>query len=181
MSRVYVVKILTIMILGCFFLTSCKKDPIEVNGLVPIYFDALDFSEIRTDSSRAVSQQGKILKVGDFLFINERKKGIHVVDNSVPGNPHYILFWNIPGNLNFTINENYLYADNGPHMLVIDISDFYNIQFDSYVEDAFFENLLEQFPEEANSGVFFECAVPEKGLVKEWIDHILINPNCRKI
>ena len=160
---------------------GCKKAPFEVMGLEAIYFDALDFSKIRTESVQAIEEQGKILKKGEYLFINEKKKGIHVVDNQVPSNPFYIHFWNIPGNLNFTINGNFLYADNGPHMVVIDISDYNNIKYDSHIVDAFFENIIEQYPEDEEWGTYFKCTIPEKGLVKEWIPSLLVNPNCKKI
>ena len=169
-----------LIFLLCLSFSACKEEPFEVFGLKPMYFDALDFTQIRSETTRNIVDQGNIVKQGDYLFINERKQGIHVVDNSDPSLPEYILFWNIPGNRNFTINENYLYADNGPHLLVINISDFENIRFDRYVADAFFENLLEQYPEDESAGIYFECAKPELGLVKEWVPSTLINPSCVK-
>lgn len=160
---------------------SCKKEPIEVMGLEAVYFDALDFSEIRTQPAQDIDEQGKILKKGDYLFINEKKKGIHVVDNQDPTNPFYVFFWNIPGNLNFTINGDFLYADNGPHMVIINISDYADIKYDSHIVDAFYENIIEQYPDDEEFGFYFKCTDPEKGLVKEWVPVLLTNPNCRKI
>jgi hypothetical protein len=160
---------------------SCEKPPFTADTLIPEYFDSLDFSGIETIEPQPVINQGAIVKVGNFLFINDRKRGIHVVDNSQPGSLFYLLFWKIPGNETFTINENYLYADNGPHMLVINISDFNDIKYESYIENVFLENMIDQFPEDAVSGQFFACPDPDKGLVKTWRNEITENPICQKI
>lgn len=172
-------RILSILLF--FSLLSCKKPPFSADTLIPEYFEALDFSEIVSLEPQPIINQGMIVKVGDFLFINDKKRGIHVVDNSQPGDPFYFLFWKIPGNQVFTINSNYLYADNGPHMLVINISDFENIQYESYIENVFYENMIDQFPEDAVSGQFFKCPDPEKGLVKTWRNEIMENPICQKL
>ena len=162
-------------------LIACQKNGITVDALIPDYFDAMDFSGIATLEPQEVVNLGDIVKVGDFLFVNDRKLGIHVIDNSIPGDPNYIYFWKIPGNQRFTIRDNYLYADNGPHMLVINISDFENIKYESYIENVFYENMREQFPAEAQSGEYFLCPDPDKGLVKSWRIETVENPPCQKI
>ena len=59
-------------------------------------------SEIRTDikaeSPRDLKAPGKIYALGNYLFINEKQEGIHVIDNTDPANPQKITFWSIPGN-----------------------------------------------------------------------------------
>jgi hypothetical protein len=172
-------RLITFLLL--FFVLGCEKPPFRIEALVPDYFDALDFSGIESLEAQPVINQGAIVKVGDYLFINDKKRGIHVVDNSQPGSPYYLLFWKIPGNQTFTINGNYLYADNGPHMLIINISNFENIQYESYIENVFFENMIDQFPEEAPGGQYFNCPEPDKGLVKSWTQEIVENPICQKI
>ncbi len=172
--RIYYFVILALVI-------GCQKNSITVDAMVPEYFDSFDFSGIATLEPQEVVSQGAVVKVGDFLFVNDKKLGIHVIDNSVPGNPNYIYFWRIPGNQTFTIKDNYLYADNGPHMLVINISDFENIRYESYIENVFYENMREQFPEEARSGEYFVCPDPDKGLVRSWSMEVIENPTCQKI
>lgn len=162
-------------------IVSCERLPFITDALVPEYFDALDFSEIRSTESQPIISQGTIVQRENYLFINDRKRGIHVVDNSQPGSPTYMFFWNIPGNQTFTIQDDYLYADNGPHMLVINISDFANIQYERYIENVFYENMREQFPEDAFAGQYFVCPDPAKGLAKSWSIETVENPQCQKI
>lgn len=164
----------------CLLISSCDRN-LGVITLVPEYLDPLDFSEIKTLDPQPVVNQGSVLLLGDFLFVNEKRKGIHVIDNTVPGNPNYLYFWNIPGNSTFTIEGDNLFADNGPHMLVINVSNFGNIKFERYIEGIFYENMLEQFPELAPSGQYFVCPVPEKGLVVSWREEYIDNPNCERI
>lgn len=162
------------------FFFSCERN-IGVSTLVPEYFDPLDFNEIRTIDPQPVVDQGTIFTFENFLFVNDKKLGIHVIDNSLPGNPNYLYFWNIPGNSTFTLEGDYLFADNGPHMLVINVSNFGNIKFERYIEGIFYENMEEQFPQLAASGQPFVCPDPEKGLVKLWKNELVENPNCERI
>ena len=160
---------------------SCEDPPFTTEALIPEYFDALDFSEIRTTEPQPIISQGTIAQRENYLFVNDRKRGIHVVDNSQPGSPFYMFFWSIPGNQTFTLTGDYLYADNGPHMLIINIADFANIKYERYLENVFYENMREQFPGDAFEGQYFSCPDPDKGLVKTWRSEIVENPNCQKI
>lgn len=94
-----------------------------------IRFDPIykPLSEIRTDISveaaRSLKAPGKIYSFGNYLFINEKQEGIHVIDNSDPAHPQTLAFWKIPGNVDMAIRGNYLYVDQYIDLLTIDISD----------------------------------------------------------
>ena len=112
------------------------------------------------------------------MFINEVNRGIHVVDIEVPSNPVTVLFWNIPGNSTFTIEDNTLYADNSRHLIVIDISDFTNIKYVQHVADFYLENdpVIRRPPEDYNGP--FECVNPREGILIDWVMEELTNPLC---
>lgn len=167
-----------ILFISLVFLSSCDKDPILiVDGLRPIYFSADDFSGIESQPPRTSTHQGAVSLYKDYILVNENLQGVHVFDNSNPANPVKIAFWSIPGNLNFTISDDILYADNGVHLLVIDVSDIYNIKFETHIPDQFGHiQAAELFPIDHHG--WFECAKPGRGIVIGWEAARLNDPRC---
>jgi hypothetical protein len=74
-----------------------------------------------------VQVSGKIYAYNDYIFINDKSKGVHVVDNSNPAFPKKIAFIKIPGNVDISVKGNYLFADSLTDLVVLDISDMTNI------------------------------------------------------
>ncbi len=163
------------------FLTifSCeKKEDVIVEGMSPVYVSPTDFSVIRTESPRNFDKLGDIVNVGDYIFIVEKNKGIHVIDNTDPETPYKLYFWNIPGCTQFTIEKDILYADNSFHLLVIDISNYSKIKVVNYVKDIYEdENLFEVRPPDNYKG-FFICVSKKKGILTGWELKLLKNPQC---
>lgn len=133
--------ILLLFILA-FCLQSCVKDKCErertYTKYTPVY---ASMEEIRTpiqmDASRALTDPGKIYVYNDYIFINEKREGVHIFDNTNPDSPEKIGFLSIPGNVDIAIRNNTLLADNYIDLLSIDISDINNPTLIKRTEDAF--------------------------------------------
>ena len=168
-----------LLLLVPFLIFSCEEEDFVVDGLRPVYHDYDDFSSIQSLGPQPIVELGKLITRGDYVFVNDVLRGIHVVDNTNPTLPEYIHFWQIIGNKEFTITGNTLYADNGKHLLVIDISDFSNIQFVDYLPDFYnVEDHVEYYrPEEGYVG-YFQCVDIQQGIVIEWEEKTLTNPTC---
>jgi hypothetical protein len=82
---------------------------------------------------------GKIYLRGAYVFVNEKFEGIHVIDNTNPAQPRPVSFLRIPGNVDLAVRGNLLYADNGPDLVTLDISDPAHAQPTGRVRDAFRE------------------------------------------
>lgn len=131
---------LTILVLfGC--LSSCRdkcKETRLVVRQIPIYHP---FSEIRGGVDvapvREIQDPGKVSVQGNYLFINEIKQGVHVIDNSDPRNPRFISFIKIPGNGDFVVREHILYADSYTDIVAIDIRDPAHAMEVGRVKDVF--------------------------------------------
>jgi len=120
------------LLIFCMFwgLSGCKDSYIEEHTYtanVPVY---LSWNDLRNSalpqSPLAIGEQGKIYLKDNYLFINEKYKGIHVFDNSNPANPQDIGFINIPGNVDLAVRGNFLYADSYVDLVVFDISSISN-------------------------------------------------------
>ena len=123
-------------------LTSCKDEVVRTRTYhtkVPFYLSVSDLRRqvLTLTEPQPISVPGKIYIYGNYLFINEINKGIHIVDNTNPALPHNINFINIPGNADLAVNNNVLYADSYIDLLAFDISDPSRINLLKRVENVF--------------------------------------------
>lgn len=156
---------------------GCEKDQIVKDGMKPVYHSYDDFSELRSGSPLPFNHLGKIVTSGQYIFINERGKGIHVIDNINPVSPKQLFFWYILGNNEFTLKSNVLYANNGKHLLTIDITDFSKISLIKVIQNQYNPEVLELYPEGYTG--FFECYNGASGILQAWEKGEIKNPYCK--
>lgn len=139
MSRI----LLAFLVIGLSFsLTGCLEDKClatrEYTIYTPVYAKMEEYRKaVSPEAPRTLQNTGALYVYGKYVFINERKEGIHIVDNSDPRNPTPIAFLNIPGNFNLGIRNNLLYADNYVDLVVMDVSDPLNVRFAGRTENVF--------------------------------------------
>jgi hypothetical protein len=159
-----------------FVMISCGPKEVVREGMQPVYSDFNDFSTLKSLPSMPFENLGKIVAKGDFIYINEQGKGIHVVNNNNPSSPIQTHFWQIYGCTEFTIVDQVLYASNGKHLLVIDISNIDQIILLNVIEDQYEIIPVELYPD--NYKGWFECYDPKKGILISWQMKTIINPTC---
>ena len=94
-------------------------------------------SSLKTLPARDLENPGKIYVKDNYLFINELKKGIHVIDNTNPSFPKAISFIQILGNIDIAVKDNILYADSYTDFVALDISNPQNVQEVSRIKEVF--------------------------------------------
>ncbi|MEZ4905245.1 MAG: hypothetical protein R2822_27575 [Spirosomataceae bacterium] len=136
-----------IVVLLCFLIGSmgCR---IEVDtpsagaptfngeGYRPIYASLTEAREITTTLPQPLQKPGKIYVRGNYLFINEQGKGLHLIDNTDP-EPPKLSFIKIPGNVDIAVKGNLLYANNGPDFVVLNIAEPTKILVVKRIENVF--------------------------------------------
>lgn len=166
-----------ISILLLVLFASCNKthEDLHVTGLKPDYitYDAL--LEFEQQPAQAVVHAGQILLYNNYVFLGEINKGIHIIDISDTLNPVNIYFLKIPGNKDAVAQNDRLYADNGPHLLTLDISDIHQISLIERAMNIF--RPAEMYPLEYSG--YFECVNETKGWVIGWQEASLDNPKCK--
>ncbi|MEM9885294.1 MAG: hypothetical protein AAF849_05320 [Bacteroidota bacterium] len=144
-------------------------------GVRPIYADAENWNEIIVLPPQPIGNLGKIYYYDPYIFVNERLKGIHVIDNSDPSNPIPLLFIQVFGSEDIAVKDDILYVDNYTDLVAIDISDFDNITEVSRVKDLYSKD-SKAYPE-GYSG-FFECVDESKGIVIGWEEAAISSAEC---
>jgi hypothetical protein len=146
-------------------LLSCQDESyVTYTANVPVYMSYEDLRKsVKVETSVELVNPGKIYFKGNIIYINEYRKGIHVIDNTNPSNPVKIGFIKIPGNVDIAIRDNLLFADSYIDLIVLDITDIHNVKEVSRTEKIF-EYYLPEYDTK------FEV-VPidqEKGVVVDW-------------
>jgi len=147
--------------IGSFLLSGCE-DKVEITQkytiMEPVYmtpeaireaFDVMPPVEI--------ANTGKIYLYNEYIFLNEPGKGIHVIDNKDNTKPTAISFINIPGNNEFAVRGDRLFADSYLDLVVIDISNPLEIK-----EVKRLKNIFEQMFQNTQ---YYD---PQKGIVVDY-------------
>src|SRR5437868_12585443 len=102
---------------SCFLISilfhGCMKDKFThtYSFLQPVYKSKTEvYANIKSNPARGIENPGKIFLYGNYIFLNEVDKGVHIIDNSDPANPVVKAFIDIPGNLDIAVKGNTLYA-----------------------------------------------------------------------
>lgn len=134
------IRIILLTVLTAFLLQSCLKDKMLYTYTIarPVYEEkSVVYANIRSNAPQSLEHPGKIYLFGNYIFLSEVDKGVHIIDNSNPANPVRKAFINIPGNLDIAVKGNTLYADLYTDMVVVDISDPLAARFVRYVPNVF--------------------------------------------
>ncbi|HTQ64964.1 MAG TPA: hypothetical protein VMI12_09205 [Puia sp.] len=94
-------------------------------------------STIKSGPAASFENIGKMYIQGNYIFLNEKDKGIHIIDNSVPSKPRNIAFINIPGNEDMAIKGSVLYADVYCDLVAFDISNPQNVIAKKFLTNIF--------------------------------------------
>ncbi|MDQ6608758.1 MAG: hypothetical protein M3Y85_02955 [Bacteroidota bacterium] len=108
-----------------FSLQGCLKDTCRNTYKIytPIY---KSLAQVRaamiSGAPQPLKNIGKLNVYGNYIFLNEAGKGIHIIDNATPSSPKNIGFITIPGNVDLAVKGSYLYADSYSDLVTFDIS-----------------------------------------------------------
>jgi hypothetical protein len=148
-------------------ITGCMDRTVEritYTANVPVY---MSFGEFRSSFQKSgpvdITMPGKIYFKDGFLFVNEYRKGIHVIDNSDPANPQKIAFYEIMGNVDMAIKGNILYADSYIDLVAIDITDINNPR-----EAGRLTNIFPEVVPEGDKWYPYTCVDNTKGVIIDW-------------
>lgn len=145
--------LLLIFISVAIGLTSCEKtdDSKYADYLVarPLTMTMEEFKNgVDVISPLPIEESGKIYAYQDYIFVNDKYRGVHVIDNSDPSSPKKVSFIKIAGNVDISVKDNYLYADSLTDLIVLDISDVNNIEIVNRLENVLYDNVV--WPAEAD-------------------------------
>ncbi|HYF30678.1 MAG TPA: hypothetical protein VD993_06140 [Chitinophagaceae bacterium] len=122
------------------FLASCVKDKCTrtYTFYVPVYKTTDEVrANIKSNAPRKVERPGKLFVLGNYIFLNEMDRGVHVIDNANPSAPKNVAFIDMPGNIDLAVKGNTLYADAYTDLVTLDITNPLQVAVKSIKGNAF--------------------------------------------
>jgi len=113
------------LLLQSCWLSSTEDDfPPQIQDYYqPVTMLRSEFNETTSlqTTPEVIVNSGKIYVKDNFIFINERNKGFHIIDNTDPTNPQNIAFLNVLASSDLTIKGYSVYVNNGTDLLALTI------------------------------------------------------------
>jgi hypothetical protein len=134
------IKFISAVVFFAFVFQGCVKDKVLHTYTIytPVYQSKQEaYANIKLNPAQAIKNPGKIFLYGNYIFLNEIDKGVHIIDNSNPAAPQVKGFINIPGNLDIAVKGNTLYADLYTDLVVVDIANPLQARFVKFVSNQF--------------------------------------------
>ena len=120
---------------------SCNNDSIEyeiINVATPELMSKAEFrNSVEVLPPQNIDEAGKIYAYENYIFVNDKFEGLHIIDNTNPEIPTAIAYIKIPGNIDISIKNDYLYADSSIDLVVFDISNIHGILEVERLENVF--------------------------------------------
>ena len=124
--------------------TTCVQQKRFAN---PVYMSYADLrSAVSLQPAKALTEINRLYLYKSLIFMNQKNQGIHIIDNRFPANPRPIGFIRIPGNLDISIRDDYLYADSYVDLVTLDLSDLTAIKEVSRQEEIFRFDAFQNIP-----------------------------------
>ncbi|GAB4015689.1 LVIVD repeat-containing protein [Spirosoma koreense] len=133
--------LLSVLFVANLILTGCTdncKETRTYRKYTSVNFTANQLRlGVQAEPAQPLVNPGKIYAKDQFLFINELKQGIHIIDNRNPSAPKPVAFIRIPGNGDIAIRNNILYADSYMDLIAFDISNPQSVKAVNRVQNVF--------------------------------------------
>ena len=131
---------ITCVFITVLFFAGCTKDQCTqtYTYFMAVYKTSNEVrANIRSNQPREIQRPGKLFIKGDYIFLNEVDKGIHIINNVDPANPKNVAFIDIPGNMDLAVKGNILYADLYTDLVALDISNPLQAVVKNIIDNAF--------------------------------------------
>ncbi len=140
--RKEILLIAVMAVITATFFQSCVEDKckekVTYTYYEPIYLLTTDIrTEIQAEGPRELINPGKLYFYNNYVLINEVNEGIHIIDNQDPTQPTPISFIPIPGNVDMSVKDDILYADNYMDLVALKITNPTAPELVKRVEDVF--------------------------------------------
>lgn len=155
-------------------LTSCVDRIGEPAGVPPSSYEPVLMPKEQLKQSIAfkepqpLQEPGKIYMLGKYIYVNEKYKGVHVIDNTDPSNPVSVGFIRVPGCLDMAAKGTTLYVDNATDLVALDISNVSNP-----VETSREENVFPELEATPDGGYlpeqYTKANRPANSIIVDWI------------
>ncbi len=92
---------------------------------------------VTSGPAHTMTRTGKIFVYGNYLFMSEMNRGIHIINNQNPTSPVAVAFVKIPGVRDLAVVGNVMYANSCTDLVIMDISNPQGVKEMNRFKDVF--------------------------------------------
>lgn len=140
MKNMYTASTMLLATVTVLLFHSCLKDTgtKQFKVYTPVIKPSQEVrASVKSDMARPIVNAGKMYVYGNYIYLVEKEKGIHIIDNTNISSPVNKAFISIPGNEDIVVKDNILYADCFTDLFAIDISNPSAVVLKNYIVDLF--------------------------------------------
>ncbi|WP_255462754.1 LVIVD repeat-containing protein [Galbibacter sp. BG1] len=131
---------------------SCSDDDagyetVKIASAVTLSVEALRTSSVVLPPQE-INESGKIYIKENLILVNDKNKGIHIINNTNPASPEKMAFLKVLGSNDMEVKGDFLYVDSYMDLVVFNISNLNDIKEVERVKDVF--PYYTPYPEEAS-------------------------------
>lgn len=133
---IWVLPLFAILFSACPYYIS---EPVQAETeYTPLFMTRTQLeSSITSVAPQKLIEPGKMVVLNNYIFLNEKYKGVHVIDNTDPSNPQKVRFIRVPGCIDVAIKGNLLFVDNAVDLVSLNISNVTQVTVAARVKNAF--------------------------------------------
>jgi len=162
----------TVLVICCSVIVfqSCLKDTIteKYTFFRPVYkTKEAVMNNIKSGTPQAIVETGKLFIKGNYVFLNDVNRGVHILDYTNPTAPVKVAFIDVPGNIDMAVRGNTLYVDCYTSLIALDITNPLNVQKTTVINGVFPHRVYWNFQQDTSR------------IITEWVrvDTIIKNKN----
>jgi hypothetical protein len=166
MKKPFYSLLFTIVCIATGILLS-SSEPVYFGEYSPVFMERTAMENaVKIEAAQPLRTTGKIYIYGQYILVNEKYRGIHVIDNSNPDSPQNIAFLHIDGCIDIAMKNDILYADNAIDLIALKTTDnFASVQVTERIKNI--------FPETGSpDGYWMPYSVnqfrPKNGIIVAW-------------
>jgi hypothetical protein len=143
------------------------SEPVYYGVYTPVFMTRSEMEKaVRMEAATPIKNPGKIYLMDPYIFINEKFKGYHVIDNSDPSHPVNKAFIHLDGSLDLAIKGSVMYTDNSTDLVALS----FNADFSAFTISS---RITNAFPEPSSPDGYwnnraFEKFRPKNGIIVRW-------------
>lgn len=139
-TKIHQLKAILIICCSVVFFQSCLKDTVteKYTFYRPVYKTKEQvMNNIKSGAPKAIIETGKIFIKGNYVFLNDVNRGVHILDYTNPTAPIKVAFVDVPGNVDMAVRGNILYVDCYTSLVALDITNPLNVQKTTVLNGVF--------------------------------------------
>nr|WP_314498602.1 hypothetical protein [uncultured Chryseobacterium sp.] len=130
---------------SCLFLSSCwpwngNDEPLSEpqSAFIPVLVTRAELNNITLQTIKSTMNNEKIYVKDQYIFVNDRRDGFHIINNSDPANPQKLKYLKALGSTDIAIRNDILYINQARDLVALKINPATNeVQILKRIENVF--------------------------------------------